>query len=72
MMENPVNIIKGINIILDILNIEKAIIGIEDNKPKAIKELSGLTGPNGRITVRPLKSRYPQGAEKMLYIPDRT
>ena len=66
MMENPGNIIKGINIVLDALGIKSAIIGIEDNKPKAIKELSGLTGPNGRTTVRPLKSRYPQGAEKML------
>jgi len=44
----------------------KAIIGIEDNKPKAIAALTQMAKQYPNIEVQPLKMKYPQGAEKQL------
>ena len=65
-MENTGSIIEGINHILKWTGIPRALIGIEDNKPQAIKKLSEAAASYGNITVHGLKTRYPQGAEKML------
>ena len=66
MLENSVDIISGIKILLDILEIPRAIIGIEGNKPDAIAKLKEVAEVDSRITVKKLKPTYPQGAEKML------
>ena len=66
MIENPTGIIEGIQLVLDYLNINNAIIGIEDNKPDAIKLLAETSKSDKRISIKSLSSRYPQGAEKML------
>ncbi len=65
-IENSQNVVSGINILMEILNIENVSIGIEDNKPEAIRILTEMTDKNNKINVAGLKSRYPQGAEKML------
>ena len=65
MMENGEDIIGGIKVLLDVLGIPKAVIGIESNKPDAIKHLREIAN-DGRIEVRTLKTAYPLGAEKML------
>lgn len=65
-MENTENIIEGINHVLKWTGIQKALIGIEDNKPEAIKKLKNAVNKTDSISVYSLKSRYPQGAEKML------
>lgn len=65
-IENSWNVISGINIIMDIMGINNVLIGIEDNKPEAIKEMTNLADTSDKINVVKLKSRYPQGAEKML------
>lgn len=65
-MENTENIIEGIQQVLKWIGIPRAMIGIEDNKPQAIKKLSDAIKPFKNITVHSLVSRYPQGAEKML------
>ena len=66
MMENSDNLINGINLVLDKLEIPKAIIAIEKNKPEAIKKLTELTEYSDRIKVQILGARYPEGAEKTL------
>lgn len=66
MIENPTGIIEGIQLVLDYLNINNSIIGIEDNKPDAIKLLAETSKSDKRISIKSLSSRYPQGAEKML------
>ena len=66
MLENADNVIRGIGLVLDMLEIPAAVIGIEDNKPKAIRLLTEKAAADKRITVKSLRSRYPQGAEKML------
>lgn len=65
MVENGEDIIGGIKVLLDVLGIPKAIIGIENNKPDAIKHLRDIANDD-RIEVRSLKTAYPLGAEKML------
>lgn len=65
-IENSWHIMCGINILMETLKVKKVCIGIEDNKPEAIKILTELAATNDRINVVKLKSRYPQGAEKML------
>lgn len=66
MLESPVDIVDGIRKILDILEIERAIIGIEGNKPDAIAKMKEVAEVDSRISVKKLKPTYPQGAEKML------
>lgn len=67
-LENGDNVIKGIMAVKKICDVKKAIIAIEDNKPKAIENLKKIIETRGQkdIEVMPLKSIYPQGAEKIL------
>lgn len=65
-IENSWNVISGINIIMEVMGINNVLIGIEDNKPEAIKEMTHVAATSDKINVVKLKSRYPQGAEKML------
>lgn len=46
--------------------IKKIIIGVEKNKPKAIKNMKALASEDECVTVRELPSVYPQGGEKVL------
>ena len=48
------------------LKVNRAMIGIENNKPDAIEHLRNLCEGSKRITVHPLKVKYPQGGEKQL------
>lgn len=63
MLEHPDELLEGIRILKRVFGITTAYIGIEKNKPDAIKLLSSKSGD---IKVFPLKSVYPQGAEKQL------
>lgn len=70
-LENSWNIMSGIYAVREILGIDLAIIGIEDNKPDAIKVLCDIADskeadPDDLVRVVPLKASYPQGAEKVL------
>lgn len=66
MLERGIEIITGIRILMVALNIDKAFIGIESNKPDAIEYLTKLTNDYKQIKVVPLKVKYPQGGEKQL------
>ena len=66
MLEEPESIIKGLNIILQLFDNAKGVIGIEDNKPEAIRVMTELVKDEPRITVCPLKTKYPQGGERSL------
>lgn len=65
-MENSSTIISGILAVKQYLNLKKVVIGIERNKPEAIDLMFSLCKSDPTITVKPLQSRYPQGAEKVL------
>jgi Na+-translocating ferredoxin:NAD+ oxidoreductase subunit C len=65
MVERPEAIVEGLVLIMKALGVKKGAIGIEDNKPEAVKKLKEFI--KGRdITIISLKTKYPQGAEKML------
>ena len=65
MMECPDDILEGVQTVMRCLNIGRAYIGIEDNKPEAIALLNKKAEGTG-IHVEALKSIYPQGAEKVI------
>lgn len=69
-MENPEGIVKGVQTIMHHMDAKRVIIAVEANKPLAIEILSGIakrvTTPEREVTVQPLPTRYPQGAEKVL------
>ncbi|OLQ90666.1 electron transport complex subunit RsxC [Vibrio panuliri] len=58
-------IIQGIEIVEHILKPKLTIIGIEDNKPQAIKALE-LAAQHKDIVIRVIPTKYPSGGEKQL------
>lgn len=66
MLEKSNELIIGIKILMKAINVEKAYIGIEANKPDAISKLTALCQNETGIEVVPLKLKYPQGGEKQL------
>lgn len=66
MIEKPEELFVGIRILMIALGVEKAIIGIENNKPDAITKLASLAAKEQGIEVVALKVQYPQGGEKQL------
>jgi electron transport complex protein RnfC len=66
MMEKGREIMVGITILMKGLQVTRAMIGIENNKPDAIQLMTTLATEFQGITVHPLKIKYPQGAEKQL------
>lgn len=66
MLERPEEIIEGLNILMKILNVNKGYIGIENNKPDAIKKIKEVVSRAQGVEVYALEVKYPQGAEKML------
>ena len=63
--EMPEELISGIQVIMKILGLKEAHIGIEDNKPEAIRALKANVADTG-VVVDVLPAMYPQGAEKQL------
>lgn len=59
-------VLSGIMAVKRYLDIEKVFIGIERNKPRALDLMFSLTKGDEELTVFPLPTRYPQGAEKVL------
>ena len=66
MLEKGEEIIVGISLLMKGLKVEKAIIGIENNKPDAIEHMTKIAQTYQGITIQPLKVQYPQGGEKQL------
>jgi electron transport complex protein RnfC len=65
MIENSDKILKGMAIIMKVLGVEDGFIGIESNKPDAVEKMTETTKDYG-FKVLTVKTKYPQGAEKML------
>jgi electron transport complex protein RnfC len=66
MLEMPEDLIGGMKVMLQLFDHAKGILGIEDNKPDCIAKLQELTKDEPRIEVVPLKTKYPQGAERQM------
>lgn len=65
-MDEADKVIGGLQIVLTMFPGAKGIIGIENNKPKAIKLLKEKVADIDNITVNSLKTKYPEGAERQL------
>ena len=68
MLERGEELLTGVEILMRALGVERAVIGVENNKPDAVAHLNNLIakGNYRGIEVMPLKTRYPQGGEKQL------
>jgi electron transport complex protein RnfC len=66
MLERPSEIIEGLKILMKTLGVKKGFVGIENNKPDAVKKMQEAAAAEDNIEVRALEVKYPQGAEKML------
>ena len=66
MIEKGDELMVGIQIIMKSIEVTKAYIGIENNKPDAIEHLTNLSKKYNGIEICPLKVKYPQGGEKQL------
>ena len=66
MLEHPDEIIIGLQLLMKAVKVDKGYIGIEDNKPKAIKLFEEKTANIDSIEIVPLAKKYPQGGEKQL------
>jgi electron transport complex protein RnfC len=66
MLEQTDDLIRGVKIALKAVGAERAIIGVEDNKLDAVAALRNRLGEDDPITVETVRTKYPQGAEKIL------
>lgn len=66
LLEFADDVIYGLKAIIKTVNAEKGLIVIEDNKPDAIELMQAKIADCDNIEVVVAKTKYPQGAEKML------
>ncbi len=66
MLEKGQEIMVGISILMKALDVQKAKVGIENNKKDAIALFQQLAKSHNGIEIIPLKVQYPQGGEKQL------
>lgn len=66
MLEKADEMMVGIQVLMKGLEVDRAIIGIENNKPDAIEHLKTIAQKYQGIEVEALKVQYPQGGEKQL------
>ncbi|MDH7560144.1 MAG: electron transport complex subunit RsxC [bacterium] len=67
MLEQPREILAGVQVIQKILGCKRVVIAIEDNKPDAIATMRKAVADTGeRYEVMSFQAKYPQGAEKQL------
>lgn len=66
MLEEPEKLVEGLKIMLRLFDNARGILAVEDNKQDCIELLKKITKDENRITVKALKTKYPQGAERQL------
>jgi len=66
MLEKSEELLIGTSLLMRGLKVDKAVIGIENNKPDAIEKLQKIALNYKGISVQALKVKYPQGGEKQL------
>lgn len=66
MLERGEQLIAGTRILMRAIGVTNAVIGVEANKPDAVKHLKSIIGSATEIKVQMLKTQYPQGGEKQL------
>lgn len=69
-LDNSWDILSSIDVLSSYFGFKNVVIAVEDNKPEAFKVLSSVAGAGAskksKVSLMTLKSKYPQGAEKMM------
>ncbi len=66
MLEQPEELVKGLKVVMALFDHAKGIIAIEDNKMDAVKIMQAATAKEPNISVKVLRTKYPQGSERHL------
>lgn len=66
MLEEPDKVVNGLKVVLKLFDKAVGYIAIEDNKPEAIKLMQEKVAGESRISVKVVKTKYPQGGERSL------
>lgn len=66
MIENPDDVLGGIDLVKTQLGIKSCKLAVEANKPEAIKCFERMTEKDDSTEIVTLPSSYPQGAEKVI------
>lgn len=66
MLEEPEKLLSGLKCMLRLFKNAKGVFAVEDNKPDCIEILEELTKEEPNISVKALKTKYPQGAERQI------
>ena len=66
MAEQPARVMFGIRVMMHAMGVARCVVGIERNKPDAIRAMRDALPADLDVTILPLTVKYPQGAEKML------
>lgn len=66
MIEEPEKLVKGLKVSLRLFENARGILAVEDNKLDCIEILKKLTKDEPRISVKALRTKYPQGAERQI------
>ena len=67
MLDNSEDIFSAISLLERCIpDVERFVFGIEKNKPECIEEIARIFQDNSKVSVVPLPTLYPQGAEKVL------
>lgn len=66
MLEEPEKLVGGLKVVLKLFDNARGILAVEDNKPDCISLLRQLTKDEPGISVKALKTKYPQGGERQL------
>lgn len=66
MLEKGEELLVGVSVLMKALDVKKAYVGIENNKPDAIALLTQLAHQHEGVEIVALKVKYPQGGEKQL------
>jgi len=66
MRDRADEVVDGLRIVMYAIGAREALVGIEDNKPRAIAAMRVAAAAFGNVHVRPVPARYPMGSDKQL------
>ena len=66
MLEKTDEVLVGVSLLMKAAKVDQAYIGIENNKPDAIRVMTEKAEEYPGIEIVPLQVKYPQGGEKQL------
>ncbi|PJZ07297.1 electron transport complex subunit RsxC [Pantoea rodasii] len=66
MQDCAAEVLEGCRILAWVLQAERVLIGVEDNKPEAIAALKQALGGDRELQVRVVPTKYPSGGAKQL------